>query len=73
MTDIMDVTTAKKRWKYLKDCYAKDRKKSNEYIPSGSAAPKARKNTFRFYEAMSFLNDSMETRQYVSLSLGYCT
>ncbi|XP_025270802.1 uncharacterized protein LOC105257598 isoform X3 [Camponotus floridanus] len=66
MGDIMDVTAAKKRWKYLKDCYAKDRKKSNEYIPSGSAAPKARKNTFRFYEAMSFLNDCMETRQTVS-------
>lgn len=64
----MDVATIKKRWKYLKDCYIKDKKKNNQYIPSGSAAPAARKSSFRFYEAMSFLSDCTETRQYVSLS-----
>ncbi|XP_011863297.1 PREDICTED: uncharacterized protein LOC105559540 [Vollenhovia emeryi] len=63
---IMDVPSIKKRWKYLKDCYIKDWKKSNEYIPSGSAAPATRKNTFRFYEAMSFLSDCMEAKQTVS-------
>jgi len=59
----MDV--AKKRWKYLKDCYTKEKKKINEYIPSGSAVPPTRKSAFRFYETMSFLSDCMETRQYV--------
>ncbi|KAM0734473.1 hypothetical protein ACS0PU_011944 [Formica fusca] len=68
MGGIMDITTAKKRWKYLKDCYTKDKKKSNEYIPSGSAALSTRKNTFRFYEAMNFLSDCMETRQTVTTS-----
>lgn len=63
----MDVAAVKKRWKYLKDCYMKDKKKNNEYIPSGSAAPVTQKGSFRFYESMSFLNDCMERRQYVSL------
>lgn len=61
----MDVATAKKRWKYLKNCYAKEKKKNNEYIPSGSAAPPIRKSASRFYEAMNFLSDCMEMRQYV--------
>ncbi|XP_072761900.1 uncharacterized protein [Anoplolepis gracilipes] len=62
----MNVVTVKKRWKYLKDCYMKDKKKNNEYIPSGSAASATQKSSFRFYETMSFLSDCMETRQTVS-------
>lgn len=62
MGGIMDVDTIKKRWKYLKDCYMKDRKKTNEYVASGSASTSKRKSTFRFSQAMSFLSDCIEPR-----------
>ncbi|XP_071635231.1 uncharacterized protein [Temnothorax longispinosus] len=58
----MNVDSVKKRWKYLKDCYMKDKKKRNEYVASGSASTSKRKSTFKFSEAMSFLSDSMEPR-----------
>jgi len=58
----MDVDGVKKRWKYLKDCYMKDRKKTNKYVASGSASTSKCKSTFRFSEAMSFLNDCMEPK-----------
>lgn len=60
----MDVDSVKKRWKYLKDCYMKDRKKTNEYVASGSASTSKRKSTFRFNSAMSFLSDCIEPRPY---------
>ncbi|XP_024871684.1 uncharacterized protein LOC112454480 isoform X2 [Temnothorax curvispinosus] len=59
---------AKARWKYLRDNYAKARKKAKAYIPSGSAAKIGglKKSKFRFYDLMTFLNDFLETRQTVS-------
>ncbi|XP_024887340.1 uncharacterized protein LOC112464530 isoform X2 [Temnothorax curvispinosus] len=56
---------AKARWKYLRDNYAKARKKAKAYIPSGSAAKirGLKKSKFRFYDLMTFLNDFLETRQ----------
>lgn len=58
---------AKVRWKYLRDNYAKARKKVKGYIPSGSAAASGhKKSKFRFYDLMTFLNDFLETRQTVS-------
>lgn len=43
---------AKARWKYLRDNYAKARKKAKAYIPSGSAAKAGglNKSKFRFYD-----------------------
>ncbi|XP_077280388.1 uncharacterized protein LOC143907448 isoform X2 [Temnothorax americanus] len=60
---------AKARWKYLRDNYAKARKKAKAYIPSGSAAKIGglKKSKFRFYDLMTFLNDFLETRQTVSV------
>ncbi|XP_025162721.1 uncharacterized protein LOC112590456 [Harpegnathos saltator] len=49
MGGTMDVGTIKKKWKYLEDCYMKDKKKINAYIPSGSAASATRESSFRFY------------------------
>ncbi|TGZ54298.1 hypothetical protein DBV15_12264, partial [Temnothorax longispinosus] len=48
---------AKARWKYLRDNYAKARKKAKAYIPSGSAAKTGglKKSKFRFYDLMTFL------------------
>ena len=40
----------------------RDKKKINSYVASGSASIAKRKSTFRFSEAMSFLNDSMEPK-----------
>ncbi|EZA47540.1 hypothetical protein X777_16209, partial [Ooceraea biroi] len=56
---------AKARWKYLRDNYAKARKKVKSYIPSGSAAKAnvLKKSNFRFYDVMTFLNDFLETRK----------
>ncbi|XP_025267867.1 uncharacterized protein LOC105253706 isoform X2 [Camponotus floridanus] len=58
---IMSVTEIKKRWRYLRDCFLKVKKKEHTYIPSGSAAEalNSKKNSFRFYEQMKFLNDVM--------------
>ncbi|KYN06773.1 hypothetical protein ALC62_02273, partial [Cyphomyrmex costatus] len=49
----------KQRWRYLRDCYIKAKKKEHQYVPSGSATDVSlRKRTlFRFYQQMKFLND----------------
>lgn len=59
--NIMEI---KKHWKYLKDCYTKEKSKRNQYVPSGSAGkPKNSKTDgFRFYEQMRFLDDCLEHR-----------
>ncbi|KYM96888.1 hypothetical protein ALC62_12443 [Cyphomyrmex costatus] len=54
---------AKNRWKYLRDCYMKAKKKQRTYIPSGSGAIPKKKNTFRFFEQMKFLDDTLQTSQ----------
>ncbi|XP_077272767.1 uncharacterized protein LOC143903180 [Temnothorax americanus] len=66
-------TEAEKRWTYLKDCYRKARnmykKKQNIVQKSGAAAlPKNYeiKPSFRHYDVMSFLNDTLEYRQTVT-------
>lgn len=62
-SDKFEIDDIKKRWRNLRDSYKKARKKTIAYIPSGSAAP-ASDNTdsFRFYDQMKFLNDSMNSR-----------
>ncbi|EZA54579.1 hypothetical protein X777_05690 [Ooceraea biroi] len=62
---VLSPQQAKARWKYLRDNYAKARKKIKTYIPSGSAATAAsiKQSKFRFYDLMMFLNDFLEIRQ----------
>lgn len=57
-----DVENVQKRWKQLRDCYIKSKRKMKEYLPSGSAARsrKNRKSTFRLYEQMKFLDDVLD-------------
>ncbi|XP_020299123.1 uncharacterized protein LOC109863294 isoform X2 [Pseudomyrmex gracilis] len=61
MGGVLSAIEAKDRWRYLRDCYSKAKKKENEYIPSGSGAEQLlkRKNPFRFNQKMSFLDDVM--------------
>lgn len=63
-------TEAEKRWNYLKDCYRKARNllKKQQNVAQGSGAAGASKTesikpSFRYYNVMSFLNDTLEHRQ----------
>ncbi|XP_011149897.2 uncharacterized protein LOC105189485 [Harpegnathos saltator] len=62
-----DVENIKKRWRNLRDCYIKAKKKT-AYTPSGSAAPISdkKRDGFRFIDQMQFLNDSIISRPSVS-------
>lgn len=63
LNDKFEVDDIKKRWRNLKDSYKKARKKATAYIPSGSATIVSdNKDSFRFYDQMKFLNDSMNSR-----------
>ncbi|XP_071555862.1 uncharacterized protein [Temnothorax nylanderi] len=58
---ILNLSDVKKRWRYLRDCFMKAKKKERAYIPSGSGADKVhKKSSFRFYEQMKFLDDVFE-------------
>ncbi|XP_071576129.1 uncharacterized protein, partial [Temnothorax nylanderi] len=63
-------TEAEKRWTYLKNCFRNIyKKKQNIVQKSGAAAlPKNYeiKPSFRHYDVMSFLNDTLEYRQTVT-------
>jgi len=54
----------KKRWRNLRDSYKKAKNKVTAYTPSGSAASSTskKKDGFRYYEQMEFLNDTIITR-----------
>lgn len=67
---LYDATEAEKRWTYLKDCYRKARNtlKRKQYILQKSGAAGIPKNckikpSFRHYNIMAFLNDTLEYRQ----------
>ncbi|XP_071650031.1 uncharacterized protein [Temnothorax longispinosus] len=68
LEDKFDVYSIKKRWRNLRDCYIKARKKMTAYTPSGSAASTSdkKKDGFRFFDQMQFLNDSIISRLSVS-------
>lgn len=59
-----EIDVIKKRWRNLRDSYKKAKNKVTAYISSGSAAPSSskKKDGFRYYEQMEFLNDTMITR-----------
>ncbi|XP_018311185.1 uncharacterized protein [Mycetomoellerius zeteki] len=63
-----DVENVQKRWKQLRDCYIKSKRKMKEYLPRGSAArsTKNAKSTFRLYEQMKFLDDVLDKSVTVS-------
>lgn len=50
----------KNKWKYLRDCYLKAKKKINKYKPSGSATQEPQDPGFRYYNLMKFLDDGIE-------------
>lgn len=59
-----------KRWQYLRDCYTKTRRKfkkiqSTEKRSGAAGTPIHEKNksSFCFYDAMSFLNDTLEYKE----------
>ncbi|KYN02069.1 hypothetical protein ALC62_07123 [Cyphomyrmex costatus] len=61
---------AEKRWQYLRDCYTKARRNFKEIQSiekrSGAASTpinKRSKPSFRFYDAISFLNDTLEYKE----------
>lgn len=69
-TGLYSPTEAEKRWNYLKDCYRKSRnvlkKQQNIAHRSGAAGlskTKVIKPSFRYYDVMRFLNDTLEHRQ----------
>ncbi|XP_011871878.1 PREDICTED: uncharacterized protein LOC105564248, partial [Vollenhovia emeryi] len=63
LDDKFEVENIKKRWRNLRDSYKKARKKATAYIPSGSAASASdNDDSFRFYDQMTFLNDSINSR-----------
>ncbi|EFN79639.1 hypothetical protein EAI_08599, partial [Harpegnathos saltator] len=55
----LSIIEIKKRWRYLRDCFIKAKKKKRTYIPSGFAAEalSTKRSSFRFYEQMKFLDD----------------
>lgn len=57
-----------KRWKYLRDCYMRSKRKMKEYVPSGSAASASAnlKSNFKFFELMKPLDDTFQTKLTVS-------
>ncbi|KYN04955.1 hypothetical protein ALC62_04165, partial [Cyphomyrmex costatus] len=57
-----------KRSKYHRDCYIRARKKMKEYVPSGSDVSSANfKSTYRFFDLMRPLDDTLQTKSYVIL------
>lgn len=62
--DKFEIEIIKKRWRNLRDSYKKARNKMTEYIPSGSETPETnkKKDGFRYYDQMEFLNDLMISR-----------
>lgn len=70
MIGLYTASEAEKRWTYLRDCHRKARntlkKKQNMMQRSGAAAMPQTfeiKPSFRHYDIMTFLNDTMEYRQ----------
>ncbi|KYN23116.1 hypothetical protein ALC57_04901 [Trachymyrmex cornetzi] len=59
MGGVLSIDEAKRRWRYLRDCYMKAKKKEHEYTPSGSAADESlkKKSLFKFFLQMQFLDD----------------
>ncbi|XP_036145573.1 uncharacterized protein LOC118646553 [Monomorium pharaonis] len=63
LDDKFEAEEIKKRWRNLRDSYKKARKKITAYIPSGSAASASNnEDSFRFYDQMNFLYDSLNSR-----------
>ncbi|XP_032665505.1 uncharacterized protein DDB_G0288805-like [Odontomachus brunneus] len=62
--DKFQVEIIRKRWRNLRDSYKKARHKMTECISSGSEAPiiKDKKDGFRYYDEMKFLNDTIISR-----------
>ncbi|KMQ93706.1 histone H3 [Lasius niger] len=58
---------AEKRWQYLRDCYTKARRNFKKIQStekrSGAAGTSINKPSFRYYDAMSFLNDTLEYKE----------
>lgn len=52
----------KRRWKVQRDRYMKVRNDLKKKLPSGSAATAKKQPQFKYYELMSFLDDSLEQR-----------
>jgi len=62
----MNIKELQKRWKYHRDCYIRARKKVKQYVPSGSAATSTNlKSSYRFFELMRTLDDTLQTTSYV--------
>jgi len=58
---------AEKRWQYLRDCYTKARRNFKKIQSTekrsgaaGTSINERNKPSFRYYDAMSFLNDTLE-------------
>ncbi|XP_048515467.1 uncharacterized protein LOC105691584 [Athalia rosae] len=62
----MTAEDAKKRWQYMRECYMKEKKKQHTYTPSGSAAGNSKRTSFRHYDLMKFLGDSLPNTQTIS-------
>ncbi|XP_031349656.1 uncharacterized protein LOC116175604 [Photinus pyralis] len=60
------VDEIKAKWKYLRDCYLKAKRKMNQYKPSGSAAAGIPDPRFRHFSLMKFLDDSSDRQPTVS-------
>lgn len=60
---------ASRRWAYLRGCYCKARnklmKEKAAFERSGAASSDNIKSSYRYYEAMSFLNEPLTYKSYV--------
>jgi len=53
----------KAKWKYLRDCYLRAKKRVTKYKPSGSASQSTPEPGFRHFILMKFLDDSSNREQ----------
>ncbi|KYM98807.1 hypothetical protein ALC62_10471 [Cyphomyrmex costatus] len=57
------VEELKRRWKVQRDRYMKIRSNMKKKLPSGSSAAAKKRPNYKYYELMSFLDDSMDQRK----------
>ncbi|KYN30263.1 hypothetical protein ALC57_00274, partial [Trachymyrmex cornetzi] len=54
--------TAKKRWKTLRDCYARKLAEEKKYVPSGSGASQSTIK-WKYYASLNFLRSTVGYRK----------
>ncbi|CAG9769731.1 unnamed protein product [Ceutorhynchus assimilis] len=59
------VVDLQKKWKYLRDCYTRAKKKVKEYKPSGSEATAPPNPGFSYYELLKFIDDGASSQRTV--------